>query len=181
MLKQKAKVKWLNDMDQNTKFFHSVIKEKAAQHRIVSIQDSNGINVESDEQITDVVIDFYENLIGKENEGLLPINQEVVIRRPVLDDNQITSLTLLVTPEEIKAALFDISELKASRHDGYGSGFFSASWDIVYEDIVLVVTDFFTTGKLLKQLDATRITLIPKKNFPVQVGDYRPIACCNTL
>ncbi|KAL0406576.1 UNVERIFIED_CONTAM: hypothetical protein Slati_3971500 [Sesamum latifolium] len=41
--------------------------------------------------------------------------------------------------------------------------------------------DFFTMGKLLKQVNATLLTLIPKVAAPSSVGDYRLISCCNVL
>ncbi|XP_059454950.1 uncharacterized protein LOC132185154 [Corylus avellana] len=40
------------------------------------------------------------------------------------------------------------------------------------------IKSFFRTGKLLK-VNATIITLVPKKANPVSMGDYRPISCCN--
>lgn len=55
-----------------------------------------------------------------------------------------------VSPEEVKEALFVISDQKASGLDGYGSGFFKDTWEIVGNDIIRAVTDFFSSGKLLK-------------------------------
>ncbi|GLT72077.1 hypothetical protein SLA2020_440400 [Shorea laevis] len=34
---------------------------------------------------------------------------------------------------------------------------------------------------LLKEVNATILTLVPKKINPAAMGDYRPIACCNVL
>ncbi|KAL0368048.1 UNVERIFIED_CONTAM: Retrovirus-related Pol polyprotein from type-2 retrotransposable element R2DM [Sesamum calycinum] len=41
--------------------------------------------------------------------------------------------------------------------------------------------DFFTTGRLLKQVNATLITLIPKVCASSLVADFRPISCCNVI
>ncbi|KAL0278057.1 UNVERIFIED_CONTAM: polyprotein [Sesamum radiatum] len=43
------------------------------------------------------------------------------------------------------------------------------------------VGEFFRTGKMLKQINTTLISLIPKVSLPRYVSDYRPIACCNVL
>ncbi|XP_074299794.1 uncharacterized protein LOC141630962 [Silene latifolia] len=43
------------------------------------------------------------------------------------------------------------------------------------------VIDFFQKGKLLKQTNATVLTLIPKCKMPTQVTQFRPIACCNVV
>lgn len=158
-----------------------MVKEQNVQHSITSLQCADGSFTETDDQIAQEVISFYENLIGSPNENLNPIELNIVKAGPCLTDEQKQSLILPVTPEEIRTALFDISKLKAPGPDGYGSGFFTAAWDIVQQDVISAVTDFFVTGKLLKQVNATRVSLIPKKDCPVVVGDYRPIACCNTI
>ena len=41
--------------------------------------------------------------------------------------------------------------------------------------------DFFRTGKLLKQVNATNLCLIPECEQVDDVTKYRPITCCNVL
>lgn len=41
--------------------------------------------------------------------------------------------------------------------------------------------EFFKSGKLLKETNATLIALFPKVDQPLNVGDFRPIALCNVL
>ncbi|GJU46796.1 RNA-directed DNA polymerase, eukaryota, reverse transcriptase zinc-binding domain protein [Tanacetum coccineum] len=47
--------------------------------------------------------------------------------------------------------------------------------------IFQVVKEFFLTGKLLGEVNATLILLVPKVPTPDKVSDLRPIACCNVL
>ncbi|XP_074271392.1 uncharacterized protein LOC141595329 [Silene latifolia] len=65
--------------------------------------------------------------------------------------------------------------------DGYTSQFFKDSWEILGKDIFYAINNFFSTGKLLKQLNSTNITLISKIPNLSSVTDFRPIACCNTI
>lgn len=46
---------------------------------------------------------------------------------------------------------------------------------------VAAVKKFFSSGCLLKQLDATALALVPKVPQPTKVTDYKPIVCCNTV
>jgi len=43
------------------------------------------------------------------------------------------------------------------------------------------VQDFFSSGFLLKEVNATILALIPKVPNACEVNDFRPIACCNTV
>lgn len=46
-------------------------------------------------------------------------------------------------------------------------------------EFTTAVSSFFETGILLKEWNATAISLIPKASAPSFVRDYRPISCCN--
>jgi hypothetical protein len=47
--------------------------------------------------------------------------------------------------------------------------------------VVAAIKDFFSSSKLLNQINATIITLVPKKVNPSRMGDFRPISCCNLI
>jgi hypothetical protein len=70
---------------------------------------------------------------------------------------------------------------KAPGPDGYTSDFFQAAWPVVGGDVVDAIRNFFVSGCLLKEVNATILTLVPKKQNPSVVGEFRPIACCNVL
>ncbi|XP_071738847.1 uncharacterized protein [Rutidosis leptorrhynchoides] len=49
------------------------------------------------------------------------------------------------------------------------------------QDVINVVQEFFLTGQMLKEINYTIVSLIPKVYVPSKVTDYRPIACCNVI
>ncbi|GKD07654.1 hypothetical protein Tco_1187339, partial [Tanacetum coccineum] len=51
---------------------------------------------------------------------------------------------------------------KAPGPDGFTTAFFKKAWDMVGGDITWAIQDFFSNGKLLKELNHTIISLIPK-------------------
>ncbi|XP_026428361.1 uncharacterized protein LOC113324255 [Papaver somniferum] len=52
---------------------------------------------------------------------------------------------------------------------------------IFKDDVCKTIKSFFHSGFLLKQLNKTRVSLIPKTQSPHMPEDFRPIALCNTL
>ena len=58
---------------------------------------------------------------------------------------------------------------------------FKAYWDVVKYDIYGVVEDSRHSASILKALNATMITLIPKENEVRTPDLYRPIALCNVV
>ena len=101
--------------------------------------------------------------------------------RHMVTEDETNSLLSPFTPSDVKEAVFDIAEDKAPGPDGYSSGFFKAAWPIVEGEVTRAVLDFFTTERLLKQINTTLLALIPKVHSPMSVGDFRPISCCNVL
>ena len=59
--------------------------------------------------------------------------------------------------------------------------FLKNTWEILGDEVSDDVLDFFRTGQLLKSINVTAITLIPKVKRPTSVSDYRPIACCSVI
>ncbi|KAL2228512.1 UNVERIFIED_CONTAM: hypothetical protein Sindi_1830900 [Sesamum indicum] len=101
--------------------------------------------------------------------------------RHCITDEEANHLLLPFSPNDVKQAVFDIAEDKAPGPNGYSSGFFKAAWPVVGEEVTRAVLDFFSTEKILKQVNSTILALIPKVHTPMSVNDFRPISCCNVL
>ncbi|GJX74877.1 RNA-directed DNA polymerase, eukaryota, reverse transcriptase zinc-binding domain protein, partial [Tanacetum coccineum] len=65
--------------------------------------------------------------------------------------------------------------------NGFTAKFFKKAWNVIGDDVCKAVTEFFLKGKLLGELNATLINLVPKISTPNKVSDFRPIACCNVV
>lgn len=178
---QRAKVQWLKEGDTNSKFFHRSIKLRRFQQRVLEIRDKNGILQNTPEAINKAFEEFYKDLLGSSSTNRINIKQDVVNLGQVLTDAQAHALTLDFTDKEIKDALFSIPGAKAPGPDGFNSTFFKETWPITGDEVCSAVKDFFTHGKLLKQINCTKLTLIPKVHPPQYVSEFRPIACCNTI
>ena len=85
------------------------------------------------------------------------------------------------TVEEVQKALKSIPGNKAPGANGFGTYFYRDAWTIVGDEVVEVVLDTLQGGNILKQLNHTILTLVPKTKCPHHVTEFRPIACCNTI
>lgn len=100
---------------------------------------------------------------------------------PTLPEEHATSLIRDISRQEIKNALLSIGDDKSSGLDGHTSYFFKESWNIVGDEFMEAIEEFFASSSLLKQTNHTVIALAPKANHSTSVGDYRPIAWCNVF
>lgn len=58
--------------------------------------------------------------------------------------------------------------------------FFKKAWTIIREDIYSLCNDFFSHKADLKSINSSYITLVPKKDNPEIVSDFRPISLLNS-
>ncbi|XP_056698141.1 uncharacterized protein [Spinacia oleracea] len=63
----------------------------------------------------------------------------------------------------------------------FGSLFFKHSLNIMNDDIHADVNDFFLIRRIIREINVTNITLVPKVSVPATLGDFTPIACCFVL
>lgn len=57
--------------------------------------------------------------------------------------------------------------------------FYKSYWDIVGDDLCLLVQDFFRSGRFIRKLNQTFIVLISKKEGASNFNQFRPISLCN--
>uniref|UniRef100_A0A803P279 Reverse transcriptase n=1 Tax=Cannabis sativa TaxID=3483 RepID=A0A803P279_CANSA len=107
--------------------------------------------------------------------------QSVINLDPKITEVHRNILMAEYTEQEVKEALFSIPGIKAPGPDGFGSAFYHDNWALVGTKIVEAILSFLSTGKMLKEINTTTITLIPKATCPKSVADFRPISCCNVL
>lgn len=86
-----------------------------------------------------------------------------------------------VTIEEVRKGMFSLGDDKTLGLDGYSTKFFKETWDIVGSDVSSVVIDFFRVCRMPREVNSTIIALVPKKDVPSSVADFRPISCYNMI
>ncbi|XP_020243212.1 uncharacterized protein LOC109821438 [Asparagus officinalis] len=110
--KQKARIAWSLQGDRNTRFFHSLAKSNMHNNRIVVLYNSRGDKLTDGDAIVEELVTFYRNLLGTAS-STLPADMDIIKAGPCLSDSQIIMLSNPVTNEEIKTAIFSMSEDKS--------------------------------------------------------------------
>ncbi|KAK4381538.1 hypothetical protein Sango_2958100 [Sesamum angolense] len=181
MLKQRAKLAWLKGGDNCSKIFFRKITARRASQRVYQIQNEDGHLLTDYTAVTGEFVNYFKKLFGGSQRQTQNLEHLQPFARYLISEDEATQIISPVQRHEIREALADINEDSAPGPDGFSSGFFKASWDVIGEDVCRAVMEFFNHDRLLKQLNATLITLIPKVQLPTKVGDFRPIACCNVI
>ncbi|GKA13749.1 putative RNA-directed DNA polymerase, eukaryota, reverse transcriptase zinc-binding domain protein [Tanacetum coccineum] len=78
--------------------------------------------------------------------------------------------------DEIKLAVWDCGGDKAPGPDGFSFKFFTFFWDLVENDVVNFVYEFFHTSFFPQGCNSSFIALIPKVAKAKTVSDFRPIS-----
>lgn len=82
------------------------------------------------------------------------------------------ALTKPVSRNEVKVATFQMGSLKAPGSDGFPGLFYQKYWHIVGEDVFNAAKNFFDEGYLLKEMNHTNVTLIPKVANPESMSHF---------
>ena len=70
---------------------------------------------------------------------------------------------------------------KAPGPDGFTMGFFLKCWEVVKEDVMKAFHNFYEQEVFERCLNATFITLIPKKKVAKELRDFRPISLIGSI
>ena len=121
---------------------------------------------------------YFQNLFSSANPSNMESVLETVDRVVTPDMNTLLQPYTLV---EVKQALFQMHPSKLPGSDGMSPFFFQKYWHIVGYDVTEAVLSVLHSGYLLHKMNYTHIVLIPKKNDPKLVSDFRPISLGNVV
>ncbi|KAG5615181.1 hypothetical protein H5410_015005 [Solanum commersonii] len=141
VLSQKGRIKWLEDGDTYSAFFHRVIKDKRKRLSIHKIKDQEGNWVEGTTQVADAAVNFFTNLFKAEPTEKDSNIFNLVERFVTIKDNN--NLNSLPTLQEIKDTVFSIDSDNASEPDGLNGKFYQSTWQIIAADLHAAIISFF--------------------------------------
>ena len=81
--------------------------------------------------------------------------------------------------KEIKKAAFQLGSWKAPGPNGIPTMLFQKCWNTMGQTVIQATISFLSIGYILKELNNTFITLVPKILNPEKISEYRTISLCN--
>ncbi|XP_071938995.1 uncharacterized protein [Coffea arabica] len=176
---QKSRISWLKEGDKNTQFFHATVKGRRKRNRLHKLRKACGDWTANEEELGREVANYYGDLFKSTAAGEL---DEILEGIPITITEQMNKdLTKKVDENEIKNAFFSMDPNKAPGSDGMSPLFFQKFWSLIKKDLVNAIQGFFHNGVILKAINHTVISLIPKVECPTVINQYRPISLCQVV
>ncbi|CAJ2667257.1 unnamed protein product [Trifolium pratense] len=177
LLKQKSRSKWVKEGDSNTKFFHQTLKGRRRNNQLVALRDGDKW-VQGVDEIKYFVKNYFANNFTEEWRN-----------RPTLDGLSFNSLSeednsSLLSPfsvEEVREVVWNSDGNKCPGPNGFNFNFLKTCWDILKTDVMEFLNEFHSSASLPKAITASFLTLVPKKDNPQVLSDYRPICLVGCL
>ncbi|XP_072078065.1 uncharacterized protein [Arachis hypogaea] len=158
--REKSRVKWLKEGDQNTRFFHQKFQSRMLRNIIWRLVGRDNEIASKPEDIAKVA-EYYFCDIFTSSCSAYP-NPYLEDLEPKVTASMNRRLQRPVTMDEVKRATFSVHAQSAPGDDGFTAKFFHFFWDIVGGDVFKAVRSFFHSGRILKSFNHTQICLIPK-------------------
>ena len=160
-------------------FFHCSATQRKRRNFIKGLRDEDGTWHEDEDQISSMLIAYFADLFTSFNPHDLDRVLDGV--QSVVTEDMRTDLARPYTVEEVEFTIKEMAPLKAPGPDGMPPLFYQTYWTKVGMDISQAVLSSLNFGSLLKSINHTFITLIPKVQNLERVTNFRPISLCNVI
>ena len=170
--KKRCTNRWMLLGEENTKFFQSIATERYRINTVSQVIDQNGQTVHSHEQKASLFLQCFKNRMGVTRDPEMVFDLSTLFPR----HTDLECLVDMFSTQEIDSLVSIIPADKAPGPDGFNGFFMKKCWPIIAQDYYRLATHFHAECTDLETLNSSYITLVPKKNSPETVNDYRPIS-----
>ncbi|GKB56369.1 RNA-directed DNA polymerase, eukaryota, reverse transcriptase zinc-binding domain protein [Tanacetum coccineum] len=145
---QKARIKWALEGDENTSFFHGMLKKKRRQLAIKGIL-KNGDLIENPSMVKAEFLGHFSSQFQQPNG--IPPSLDSEFLNPISSSKR-EFLERPFSRGEIKKAVWDCGGDRAPGPDGFTFKFFTTFWDLIENDVIRFVHEYFRTNLFPKVL-----------------------------
>eukprot|EP00253_Pinus_taeda_P001936 PITA_01936 len=180
--KQKSRIQWLKEGEQNTKFFHRSALDYRSANKILEIKNKEGEPLKNHHDISARLREHFNSIAQEPHLDREEAIKELLKAIPKsINSDQNWALCREITLGEVEEAVNSMPNDKAPGPDGFTINFYKACWHIIKQEVWDVVEDSRRSGSILKSINSTFIALIPKEEEANTPEKFRPIALCNVI
>lgn len=168
--RQRSRCNWLALGDRNTRFFHAMASSRLRNNMVFSIVEE-GRTITDQQEIIDKFSKTMQDLLGSSSQvpsfnpaALYPINPDL------------NSLQQPFTLEEVKSAVQQLANNKASGPDDLPNEFIKVYWQELQGEIMQIFGSFYNNTLDLRFYNVANIVMVPKMESPASTSDFRPIS-----
>ena len=181
-VKIRSRVKWWEEGERSTRYFHQLEKRKGKEQLWNSIEDDEGDLVDGTENIQQIQIQFYRKLYQSqelsfdkkiEDKYLGNVDQQ-------LNEESKSRLEEDITIVELSKALLKMSNNKSPGQDGICIEFYKLYWKDIKYDFYGIVRQGLDNHRLAHSSYLAIIKLLYKKGCRSDIRNWRPISLLNT-
>ncbi|XP_026377691.1 uncharacterized protein LOC113271987 [Papaver somniferum] len=177
--KKKFRIDYFTQYDKNTHFFHDTVKLRNMYNTIHTIRDEQGNWLDNREQVLSLLSSHFKKVYISSNPSNSDLEAALCNLKPIVTDDINSSLISIPSEDEI-FNIVNMDPWNSPGPDGFPAGFFRDNWVETSQEVISHVQNFFNTKYLLKQMNHSFITLIPKVKSPSTPNDFT-ISLSNTI
>lgn len=144
----------------------------------MNLKDAVG-NWQGDKNIAQIAKNYFRDIFKAFSPTSL--NKVMDTINPKVTDSMNINLLAPFKADEVKSTIFSMSPHKAPGVDGFHANFFQKYWNIIGDNVIEVILDFLNKGSDIKNINVTRLILIPKYSNLKNMTHFRPISLCNVF
>ena len=146
------------------------------------LNKDDGSITESQEELESTLNSYFAKLLQELDRDREEAQREVLSHIPKIimeDHNQLLGKSIEMT--EVETTIKQMEKDKALQPNGFTTNFFHAGWEWLKEEIRALVEDSRKFESVLRALNSTFLTLIPKESGTEDPGKLRCISLCNVI
>jgi exonuclease III len=175
---QRAKVKYIQEGGENTKYFHLIANGKHRRKKIFQLEQDEGTIV-GQENLKNYITEYYKGLFGAPEKNNCVMDESMTQDIPQISMEENDILSAPFNEKEIFEAISNMEKNKAPGPDGFPAEFYQYFWEVIKYDLLALFTSFQIGSLPLFHLNFGTIILLPKKENAMQIQQYRPICLLN--
>ncbi|KAJ4944112.1 hypothetical protein JOQ06_012657 [Pogonophryne albipinna] len=163
-------------MDAPSHFFFGLERKNGQRRLMHSLRSNAGQLLQESADIRQCAVEFYKELYRTEFQAEPEVAQSFYEGLPNVPEEDHAELEVELSAQELQEALQRMQSGKAPGIDGLPADFYKALWPVIGDDLLSVLRDSLSNGRLPLSCRRAVLTLLPKKGDLQEIKNWRPVS-----